>query len=79
MLEFKEICILTGVEQRKSKKTGETYRIVNFLGENGQIFSCMLESDVPAGLKQLDKVEVNFKVYPGRFTQLKVLGIKKVE
>lgn len=79
MLRFKERCILTGIEKRKSKKTDTEYNIANFLGENGQTFGCIVEGNVSQGVKQLDTVEVDFRVVPGRYTQLKVEGIKKVE
>lgn len=79
MLEFNEKMIITGVEQRVSQKTGDTYKIANFLGENGQTFGCMVEGNINInGIEQLDKVDVKFKVIPGRYTQLKVLDMKKV-
>jgi len=81
MLEFKEKCILTGISKRTSTKTNEEYLLINFLGEDGQTFGCMGSSDLAAdvqGLQQLDKVEVNFKVIPGRYTQLKVLSLRKI-
>lgn len=79
MLEFREErMILTGINSRISKNTGEEYKIINFLGENGQTFGCMAECDIPLTLKQLDEVSVHFKVLPGRYTQLRVLDIKKV-
>ena len=77
MLEFKERCILTGVQQKISK-TGSNYIIANFLGDNGETFGCMVECEMPQGLKQLDHVDVKFKVIPGRYIQLKVIDIKKV-
>ena len=77
MLEFKEKIILTSIEQKESQKTGRTYKIANFLGENGQTFTTMLDCDVPDGLKQLDWVDVLFKVIPGRYTQLRVKEINK--
>jgi hypothetical protein len=78
MLEFRENCILTGIEKRISSKSGEVYIIANILGENGKTFSCVVECEIPQGLSQLDKVDVEFKVIPGRYTQLKVIGLKKV-
>ena len=77
MLEFKERCILTGV-QKKLSKAGNSYIIANFLDENGQTFGCIVECDLPEGLRQLDHVDVKFKVIPGRYIQLKVIDIKKV-
>jgi len=77
MLEFKERLILTGVQQKISK-TGNSYIIANFLDENGQIFGCIVDCDLPEGLRQLDHVDVKFKVIPGRYIQLKVIDIKKV-
>ena len=79
MLKFKERCILTGIEKRKSQKTGTEYTLANFLGESGQTFGCIVEGNIPQGVKQLDIVEVDFIVVPGRYTQLKVESIKKVE
>lgn len=79
MLEFEEKCILTGIEKRLNKDKTKTYIIINFLDETGKTFGCLWEGAIiPDNLKQLDKVDVKFKVYPGRYTQLKVLDIKKV-
>lgn len=78
MLEFKEVCILTSIQQRKSNKTGKPYTIAFFLGENGQTFGCVVDCSVPEGLSLLDKVEVGFKVIPGRYTHLRVISIEKI-
>lgn len=78
MLQFKEKMILTGIEERTSQKTGEKYRLANFLGENGQTFGSMVDCSIPDGLSQLDTVDVGFKVIPGRYTQLRVTSINKV-
>lgn len=77
MLKFKEKIIMTGIERRVSKQ-GNEYLIINYLGENGQTFGTIAECFIPDGLKQLDKVEVDFQVVPGRYTQLKTVGISKV-
>ena len=78
MFEFKETLILTGIENRISN-SGRKYTIANFLGENGRTFSCVVDCPVPEGLKQLDKVEVDFKFVPGRYAHVRIIGIKKVE
>lgn len=80
MLEFKEVCILTGIEKRLNKDKTKEYILINFLGETGQTFGCMYAGEgVPTGFNQLDKVSVSFKVIPGRYTQLQVLNMTKVD
>lgn len=77
-MEFKvEGMIFMGVEKRVSKKTKEPYLVGTLVGANGNIVQTMIECELPAGLQQLDKVDVLFKVIPGRFTKLSVIGIKK--
>lgn len=73
-LEFKQKLIFTGSSERKSKK-GFTYTLINFLDDAGESFSCMSDLDYDIKCKQLDKVNVHFKVVPGRYTQLRVLDI----
>ena len=77
MLKFKEEIIMTGIESRTSKQ-GKDYKIINYLGSNGQTFGTIAECHIPDDLKQLDKVSVDFQVVPGRYTQLKTIGILKV-
>lgn len=77
MLKFKEKIIMTGIERRVSKQ-GKEYIIINYLGENGQTFGTIAECYIPDDLNQLEKVEVDFQVIPGRYTQLKTVGIRKV-
>ena len=80
MLQFKETCILTGIEKRLNKDKTKEYILINFLGETGQTFGCMYVGEiVPSGFNQLDKVAVDFKVVPGRYTQLQVLNMVKVD
>ena len=77
MLEFVEKNIVfTGAEIRVSKK-GEEYILVNFLGSDGKTFACVCDCQIPSNLKQLDRVDVTFKVLPGRYTQLRVLNLSK--
>lgn len=79
MFNFEEKnLILTGIEKRISKKTDREYSIVNFLDRNGQTFGCMLDTELEDNFSQLDNVDVLFEVIPGRYTQLKVKGLKKV-
>lgn len=78
MFELKEEIIFTGFNQRTSQKTGAPYTIVNFLGQDGQTFGVMADCDIPLDLVQLDKVKVTFKVMTGRYTQLRLIDIKKV-
>lgn len=77
MLQFNSVCIFTGFALRKSKNSGNSYNLVSFLGSEGQTFSCIMDCSKP-NLEQLDKVNVTFKVVPGRYTQLRVLDLKKV-
>lgn len=79
MLEFKEEnMILTGIIKRESKKTGNEYLVANFLGEDGNTFGCMVDFPVnKADFKQLDSVDVIFRVIPGRYTQLRVKNMIK--
>ncbi|MEW9097384.1 MAG: hypothetical protein AB2417_20110 [Clostridiaceae bacterium] len=78
MLEFKEKLIYTGSDERTSTKTRVDYQLITYLGENGQTFSTVADCQIPSDIKQLDRVEVTFKVVPGRYIQLKTLDIKKV-
>lgn len=79
---FKSEKIVTGIETRKSKKTGNDYTVINYLNENGSTFSSMVSDDcpLPADLKQLSKVQVEFEVsfYNGNVTGLKTIDIKKL-
>lgn len=77
MLEFKEILIYTGKDERVSEKTQKPYTIVNYLDDKGQTFGTIAECNIPIDLKQLQLVEVTFKVIPGRYLQLKTLSINK--
>lgn len=76
MLEFKEKLVFTGTQKRTSKN-GLDYTLVNYLDEDGSTFTTMADCIVPADIKQLDRVEVLFKVIPGRYTSLKTLMISK--
>lgn len=77
MLEFNEKLIYTG-SQKRTSKNGVEYQLVNYLDDTGNTFSTMAECIVPNDIKQLDEVEVLFKVVPGRYTSLKTLMIAKV-
>lgn len=77
-MEFKvEGMVFLGLEKRVSKKTEQVYHVGNFLGSDGNIVQCMIECPLPDGLKQLDRIDVLFKVIPGRYTKLSVVGIRK--
>ena len=76
MLEFIEELVVTGIDERISKQ-GNKYTIVNYLGENGQTFGTVAECNIP-NIKQLDKVNATLKVYPGRYLQLKTIGLELV-
>lgn len=77
MLSFTQEMIFTGSEPKKSEK-GREYVLVNYLNDNGSSFGTVIECPLPDGLKQLDKVMVEFAVIPGRYTQLKTLAIEKI-
>lgn len=77
MFRLKENLIYTGHEVRTNKKNGNTYTLVRFLDDNGSVFSCVAKCDVPS-ISQLDEVEVDIEVIPGRYNQINVLSIEKV-
>jgi hypothetical protein len=68
--------VFLGVQKRTSKRTGEQYKIASFLGEDGNIFQCLVSCDIPERIKQLDKVDVLF-VITGRYNNLIVKNISK--
>lgn len=74
-LEFEQKCIVTGKEQRTSQK-GLDYTLINILDDTGKTFSCMADVDV-SDIKPLDTYNVRFKIIPGRYLQLRVVGISK--
>ena len=78
-MRFNQEVVYTGKEERTSKK-GNNYTVVNLLDATGKQFSCMLtqEAFIPAYLKQLDKVLVEFELEVGRYTSLKVAEIDLV-
>lgn len=76
MFKFKESVIFTGKKEVVSKK-GNEYTVFNYLNEEGEIFSTLAKCDLPADIKQLDEVQVEFEVIPGRYIQLNTLDIKK--
>lgn len=82
-MRFKTQKVITGIEQKVSKKTGNPYRMVNYLNENGSTFSSMVEEGlvVPEGLKQLSSVEVEFEVtfYNGNVSGLRTVDLKLVK
>lgn len=77
MFKFKENIIFTGKKEVVSKK-GKEYVLFNYLNDEGEIFSTLAKCDLPEDIKQLDEVEVEFEVIPGRYIQLNTLDIKKV-
>lgn len=78
MFEFKETPLITGIEKRASK-TGREYTLAYFLGENGQTFGVTVDCELPEGIKQLDWVEVKFKLNVGRYTNIRITSMKRVE
>ena len=64
MLSFIREINYTGFEVRESKKSGQAYTLLNFLGEDGKSFSAMYKGDDFdfSTLKQLDLVTVHFKL-----------------
>ena len=74
MLEFIEELVVTGIDERVSKQ-GNKYTIVNYLGENGQTFGTICDCNVP-NINQLDRVVAKLKVIPGRYLQLKTIGLE---
>lgn len=79
-MKFKTQKIVTGVENRVSTKTNNPYTLITYLDDNGTTFSTITTENtvIPTGLKQLDKVDVEFEVLPGKYMQLKTLTIVKV-
>lgn len=77
MFRLKENLIYTGHEVRTNKKNGNTYTLVRFLDDNGSVFSCVAKCDIPS-ISQLDEVEVDIEIVPGRYNQINVLSIEKV-
>lgn len=75
MLEFQEEMLFLSKEEKTSKK-GNKYTLINYLGDK-ESFTTMAECIVP-DLKKLDKVLVTFKVYPGRYLQLKTIDIELI-
>lgn len=76
MFKFKERMIYTGKKTQVSKQ-GREYTIINYLGEDGSTFGTVAECNIPE-LRQLEEVLVTFEVIPGRYVQLKTVGIEKV-
>lgn len=74
MLEFKERLIYTGRYERVSER-GKKYTILNFLGEDGKTFGVIANCEVPE-INQLQQVHVKFKLTPGRYNKLEIIGIE---
>lgn len=78
MMEFAvKGIVFAGVQKRVSKKTGEPYLLAYFLRADGNIVQSMLDCELPKGLRQFDKVDVNFKTIPGRYAVLTAQNITK--
>lgn len=77
MLKFEEKMIYTG-KIKKVSKQGNNYTIVNYLNSDGTTFGTIAECEIPEDISQLDQVLVKFEVIPGRYVQLKTVGIEKV-
>lgn len=77
MLRFEEVMIYTGKKNKVSKQ-GNNYTIVNYLNSDGTTFGTIAECEIPEDIRQLDEVIVKFEVIPGRYVQLKTVGIEKV-
>lgn len=65
------------VEKRVSKKQN-SYLIGNFLASDGKIIQCMIDCELPNDLKQLDKIDITFRIILGRYMRLLVINIVKV-
>lgn len=77
MLKFEEKMIYTGKINKVSKQ-GNNYTIVNYLNDDGKTFGTIAECEISEDIRQLDEVLVKFEVIPGRYVQLKTVGIEKV-
>lgn len=75
-MRFTESRIVTGIVNRTSQKTGNPYTVVNYLNDDGSTFSTVAECVIPAGLKQLDRVTVEFDLTVGRYTALKTVALE---
>lgn len=73
---FVDNIVFLGVQKRLSKRTGKQYSIVSLLAEDGDIYQCLLECSLPAGIKQLDKVDLLIKI-SSRFNNLSVKNMVK--
>lgn len=73
VLEFENDALVTGYDVKTSKK-GTKYTLVYILGDTGETFNCLCECEIPDNFKPLKKYKVRFRVIPGRYTQLKVVG-----
>ena len=67
--------IFTGYEERKNKNN-ESYTLVKYLTDKGDIFATLLKCE-KIELKQCDKVKVKLEVVPGRYVQIRTVGISK--
>lgn len=67
--------VFLGVQKRLSKR-GKEYSIVSILDEGGNIYQCLLQCELPAGIKQLDKVDVLLYI-SSRYNNLIVKNIAK--
>ena len=68
--------VFLGVQERVSKRSGQKYRIASFLGEDGNIFECLVGCDIAKGIEQLDRVDVLFLI-TGRYNNVVVKNISK--
>lgn len=75
-MRFQTERIITGAE-KKTSKNGNVYTIINFLDDNGRTFSCVSDVPLTSDIKALDKVNVEFEIITGRYTNLRVVGIWK--
>lgn len=75
-MRFQTERIITGAE-KKTSKNGNVYTIINFLDDNGRTFSCVSDVSLTSDIKALDKVNVEFEIITGRYTNLRVVGIWK--
>ena len=77
-MKFTEQKIVTGVMQKVSKTSGKPYVMINYLNDDGQTFGTIAECTIPVGLKQLDKVLVDFELTVGKYMQLKTIALELV-
>lgn len=76
-MEFNKTLIFTGIIKRVSKSTNKEYKLISFLGDNGQTFTALLDTYFEEDLINfLDKLNVTFRLNVGKFLSLSVIGVE---